>query len=901
MPSTLGGFALFDAVTEWRNRFPGQPLPAGARLSNGLIVQAGPVPSRGYVLMLRRDVVRLSLNAPVALAFSDNLGNQVNFYNLVFISARNVSPGASADPAAVYLCELADTTWLCQNPNYSIPINKSYNVRAPGYGGAYYQDTMRQVGGQTGTLTSAAATVTSLTSTTPLSAGMYVFGAGVLPAATIQSVDSSTQVTLSQNATASGSKALTFYSPWTWDKMTGDVWNQHAIQLVSTQSGTLAVASATVTGLASTAGVTAGMVVSGTGVIPGTTVASVDSGTQVTLSLTATVAGSQSLSFYTGPLGPYSTAGLPFTPDGTPEDWQFPGTGAWNALNQILWRVGCAFARDLRQQAGRQYSIVRIGVQDVPAEVLIAGLDAGGSKEFDEEWIESNVGREPYGVRAFFHRKQADYGTEETTPLDSSQWITNAAYSVDVAGPDVALTQPGLYAPVWDDLPALYSGTVVQTLQISGTPTSGSYTISWVDGGGTTRTTGSIAYTATSATVQTALRALAGLESVVVSTSTGTPPNVTHQITFFGVNGTVNQITADITGLAGGSPAKAIATTAAQIQNLAALSTRATERSTDFFRMLGSFGGSRVRKRYGRVVGFVTGSEVKGVYWGQSPDRSDDGGGWFTEIVRHPWRFLKGIDPNDARGGWGEYDMGSLALQPRDLRPTFPVYPPSIHEINLNTGTANANGEFDAWVEKRDPFGKTWGDRERVWGVEINGVATVTQQRYLARGPVGFKDGRPTYLFSQDTTGGGAATFSGCRARQSGGQTISDSADTAITLNTEYFDTDGYHDNVTNNARLTVPTTGYYQIGALAGFSTVGSGTGKRQFTIWKNGISSGFLAAIQWCEGTTAALHSFSTIASLSAGEYVLLSAFQDSGGSIALGGFADAYPVLWITRLGT
>jgi hypothetical protein len=101
----------------------------------------------------------------------------------------------------------------------------------------------------------------------------------------------------------------------------------------------------------------------------------------------------------------------------------------------------------------------------------------------------------------------------------------------------------------------------VQTLQISGTPSGGTYTISWVGPYGGTQTTAAIAYNATSATVQAALRLLSGLESVVVTTAAGSPPNVTHSITFYGVPGNVNAITADITLLTGGTPAKAIATT----------------------------------------------------------------------------------------------------------------------------------------------------------------------------------------------------------------------------------------------------------------------------------------------------------------------------------------------------
>lgn len=80
--------------------------------------------------------------------------------------------------------------------------------------------------------------------------------------------------------------------------------------------------------------------------------------------------------------------------------------------------------------------------------------------------------------------------------------------------------------------------TEVQTVTISGTPTSGSYTITF-DG----KTTAAIAYNADQATFQAALRLIAGLEQVTVVT-TGTTPNFVHTVT----------MTAAPSALAGGSP-----------------------------------------------------------------------------------------------------------------------------------------------------------------------------------------------------------------------------------------------------------------------------------------------------------------------------------------------------------
>jgi hypothetical protein len=51
-----------------------------------------------------------------------------------------------------------------------------------------------------------------------------------------------------------------------------------------------------------------------------------------------------------------------------------------------------------------------------------------------------------------------------------------------------------------------------------------------------------------------------------------------------------------------------------------------------------------------------------------------------------------------------------------------------------------------------------------------------------------------------------AATFRGVQVYKTGtNQTVNNATNTLLTWNTENFDSDGYHDNTTNNERLTVP------------------------------------------------------------------------------------------------
>lgn len=82
----------------------------------------------------------------------------------------------------------------------------------------------------------------------------------------------------------------------------------------------------------------------------------------------------------------------------------------------------------------------------------------------------------------------------------------------------------------------------VQQIAISGSPSAGTYLISWTNAASKVQSTVPLAYNATGATVQAALRELVGLESVTVETS-GTTPNYTHVITFTGVAGNVAEVT----------------------------------------------------------------------------------------------------------------------------------------------------------------------------------------------------------------------------------------------------------------------------------------------------------------------------------------------------------------------
>lgn len=165
----------------------------------------------------------------------------------------------------------------------------------------------------------------------------------------------------------------------------------------------------------------------------------------------------------------------------------------------------------------------------------------------------TNVYRGTYGLKFLGTGAQATMGVEQS--IGSSVLKARRRYLVCLRLKASGVPAAGQVEVHWSGTG--YSKTApaaeVQSFQVSGTPTGGTYTLTYTGPYGGAQTTAAIAYTATSATVQAALRLLAGLESVVVAASAGAPADVTHAITFRGVQGDVTQLTST-SSLTGGTP-----------------------------------------------------------------------------------------------------------------------------------------------------------------------------------------------------------------------------------------------------------------------------------------------------------------------------------------------------------
>jgi hypothetical protein len=118
------------------------------------------------------------------------------------------------------------------------------------------------------------------------------------------------------------------------------------------------------------------------------------------------------------------------------------------------------------------------------------------------------------------------------------------------------------------------------------------------------------------------------------------------------------------------------------------------------------------------------------------------------------------------------------------------------------------------------------------------------------------------------TPASGTPAFVGCSLYKSTFQNISSSTYTAITWDSEFFDTDAYHNTSTNTSRITIPSgkTGKYLLTGSIAFS---SSSAEREILLYKGGNNERFLTRIG---GTVNGNYSqsFATIISLSATNYI-------------------------------
>lgn len=143
--------------------------------------------------------------------------------------------------------------------------------------------------------------------------------------------------------------------------------------------------------------------------------------------------------------------------------------------------------------------------------------------------------------------------------------------------------------------------------------------------------------------------------------------------------------------------------------------------------------------------------------------------------------------------------------------------------------------------------------------------------------------------------GGGTPTFIGAKAYSAATQSITGATVTAVTLGSEEFDTTAFHDNASNNTRMTIPSgkDGYYLVEGQTFVNSTTDWFGIRlNNTSYVRGSTQNLPSAGRW---------QISCIVNLVATDYIEMQA--NTSGAITFG-FAstnpDAQTVLAISFLG-
>jgi len=142
----------------------------------------------------------------------------------------------------------------------------------------------------------------------------------------------------------------------------------------------------------------------------------------------------------------------------------------------------------------------------------------------------------------------------------------------------------------------------------------------------------------------------------------------------------------------------------------------------------------------------------------------------------------------------------------------------------------------------------------------------------------------------------GTPAFVGASLYKSGFQNLSNGVWTAITWNSEFFDTDAYHDTSTNTSRMTIPAgkAGKYLIAGMLDWS---SGTSSREIALYKNGETHRFLSKVILSTSSTWQ-QNFVTVINLAVSDYVEIYG-NVSGVGFSVDGGTDRTQVA-ITYLG-
>lgn len=135
-----------------------------------------------------------------------------------------------------------------------------------------------------------------------------------------------------------------------------------------------------------------------------------------------------------------------------------------------------------------------------------------------------------------------------------------------------------------------------------------------------------------------------------------------------------------------------------------------------------------------------------------------------------------------------------------------------------------------------------------------------------------------------------------CQAHQTTGQSIPNNTQTAVTLDTEDFDTDSMHSTSVNTSRITCVTDGLYEVSGQIPYTA--NATGTREIRLAKNGVT--LIAGGRILFPAPATCVPLPTIfVQLVAGDYLEIMALQVSTAALTLSATNGLFPYLRVKRV--
>lgn len=163
-------------------------------------------------------------------------------------------------------------------------------------------------------------------------------------------------------------------------------------------------------------------------------------------------------------------------------------------------------------------------------------------------------------------------------------------------------------------------------------------------------------------------------------------------------------------------------------------------------------------------------------------------------------------------------------------------------------------------------------------------------------------EGEDALEFSSGSPSSGSsyiARFSGVRAFHDTDQTIPNNSWASVLLNSENYDTDSYHSEVSDTAVCTVPRDGYYHITGNVAISDDIAGDEWVQVGLWRNDSTEFITDLRQRPTESGMSVFNISTDFYLDQNQNVRMKVFQSSGSDITIAG-GNAYTFLAVHLIG-